>query len=58
MGIRDTIKAAQAVIARDVKDSATPDDPVRTQGAVADRHIRQHTPDSLYGEFKDPEDDE
>ncbi|MFJ2909346.1 hypothetical protein ACIO8F_07910 [Streptomyces sp. NPDC087228] len=58
MGIRDTIKAAKTVVARDLKNSATPDDPTRTQGAVADRHIRQHTPDRLYGEDADPVDEE
>ncbi|MEU9618180.1 hypothetical protein [Streptomyces sp. NPDC048155] len=48
MGIRDTMKTAKTVVARDLENSATPDDPARTQDAVADRHIRQHTPDRLY----------
>ncbi|MFF2959624.1 hypothetical protein ACFVT1_12050 [Streptomyces sp. NPDC057963] len=57
-GTRDTIKAVRSVIARDVRNASTPDAPTRTQGAVADRRIRQHAPDRLCGEDADLVDEE
>ncbi len=39
-----TVAAAQAAIARD-RPNGTPQN---TQRALADRHIRTHTPESLY----------
>lgn len=45
-----TIKAAKAEIRRDTKPVPGTPKPTRTQGALADRHVRAHTPDSLNGE--------
>jgi hypothetical protein len=45
MGIaKRTVAAAQAAIVRD----RTNGKPENTQGALADRHVRTHTPESLY----------
>ncbi|WP_019061662.1 hypothetical protein [Streptomyces prunicolor] len=46
---KNTVKAAKAEIKRDTKKVTDPK-AERTQGALADRHVRHHTPDSLYGE--------
>ncbi|MDX3067097.1 hypothetical protein PV518_33820 [Streptomyces sp. ND04-05B] len=49
---KNTIKAAKAQISKDTKTNPTP--PAKsTQGSLADRHVRNHTPDILYGEDKD-----
>ncbi|MFD9248410.1 hypothetical protein [Streptomyces bottropensis] len=45
-----TVKAAQAQIQRDTAKNKAKPTPTTTQGSLVDRHIRQHTPDSLYGE--------
>lgn len=44
-----TVKAAKAQIERDTKNNAHPTTQV-TQGSLADRHVRNNTPDSLYGD--------
>ncbi|WP_333745483.1 hypothetical protein [Streptomyces sp. IBSBF 2950] len=49
---RNTVAAAQAQISRDTKANPDPS-ATSTQGSLADRHVRAHTPDSLYGEDKD-----
>ncbi|WP_155056620.1 hypothetical protein [Streptomyces blattellae] len=49
---KSTVKAAKAEIKRDTKNVPTPQ-ATRTQGALADRHVRAHTPDSLYGDDSD-----
>ncbi|WP_405961325.1 hypothetical protein OG235_37325 [Streptomyces sp. NBC_00024] len=49
---KNTVKAAKAAIAKDTKKNPTPP-ATSTQGALVDRHVRTHTPDSLYGEDKD-----
>ncbi|SDM62849.1 hypothetical protein SAMN04487981_10244 [Streptomyces sp. cf386] len=46
---RNTVAAATAAIKRDMGKIPAPR-PHHTQGALADRHMRQHTPDSVYGE--------
>lgn len=38
-----------AQINRDTKDNPHPKS-TNTQGALSDRHVRAHTPDSLYGD--------
>ncbi|MER7000099.1 hypothetical protein [Streptomyces sp. NPDC000410] len=43
---KDTVKAAKAEINRD----KGPKIPERTQGTLTDRHMRNHTPDRLYGD--------
>lgn len=43
MGSKDTIKAAKAEIARGGAEA-----PASTQGHLADRHVRTHTPESQY----------
>ncbi|MBP5896402.1 hypothetical protein [Streptomyces scabiei] len=49
---KNTIAAAKAQISKDSKSK--PDLPATsTQGFLVDRHVRAHTPDSLYGEDKD-----
>ncbi|MDX3298571.1 hypothetical protein PV569_33460 [Streptomyces scabiei] len=49
---KNTVKAAKAQISKDSKSN--PDLPATsTQGFLADRHVRTHTPDSLYGEDKE-----
>ncbi|MDT3396186.1 hypothetical protein RKE29_05965 [Streptomyces sp. B1866] len=60
---KDTVKAAKSAIARQVREPNPPptpshEDPVRTQGALVDRHVRNHTPERLYGPRpdKEPED--
>ncbi|WP_367435257.1 hypothetical protein [Streptomyces celluloflavus] len=50
---KDTVRAAKADIERDTRGMSTEPDARRTQGALVDRHARQHTPDRLYGEDKD-----
>ncbi|MFF2845042.1 hypothetical protein ACFVT5_01750 [Streptomyces sp. NPDC058001] len=50
---KNTVAAAAAAIKRDIKKPAPRPD--QTQGALMDRRVRHHTPDSLYGI---PEDDE
>jgi len=52
MGKKDTVKAAKAQINRDTNNSSNPT-VQSTQGSLADRHIRTHTPDSLYGDDSD-----
>ncbi|WP_327346021.1 hypothetical protein [Streptomyces europaeiscabiei] len=49
---KNTVNAAKAAIQKDTKKSPNPP-ATSTQGALADRHVRTHTPDSLYGEDKD-----
>ncbi|MER6011052.1 hypothetical protein [Streptomyces bluensis] len=44
-----TVKAAKAQIERDTKNNPKPTTR-STQGALVDRYIRTHTPDSLYGD--------
>jgi hypothetical protein len=44
-----TVKAAKTRVEKDTKTIAHPS-PAQTQGSLADRHIRTHTPDSLYGD--------
>lgn len=44
-----TVKAAKAQIKRDTKNNPSPK-ATSTQGSLADRHVRSHTPDSLYGD--------
>jgi hypothetical protein len=44
-----TVKAAKSQIGRDTKNNATPTAQT-TQGSLSDRHVRNHTPDSLYGD--------
>ncbi|MFJ6566879.1 hypothetical protein ACIQNU_05630 [Streptomyces sp. NPDC091292] len=51
---KNTVAAAAAAIKRDTKKNPKPR-PDQTQGALADRHVRNHTPEILYGA---PEDDE
>ncbi|NEA63907.1 hypothetical protein [Streptomyces sp. SID12488] len=46
---KNTVAAAAAAIKRDTVTNPAPR-PDQTQGALADRHIRHHTPDSLYGD--------
>ncbi|MET9812325.1 hypothetical protein [Streptomyces sp. NPDC006355] len=46
---KSTVKAAKAQIERDTENSTKPT-PQSTQGSLADRHVRAHTPDSLYGD--------
>ncbi|MDX3841716.1 hypothetical protein [Streptomyces europaeiscabiei] len=47
---KSTVKAAKAQIEKDTKDSQKTPTPKVTQGSLVDRHVRNHTPDSLYGE--------
>ncbi|KUL26653.1 hypothetical protein [Streptomyces regalis] len=47
---KSTVKAAKAEIKREMRGASKP--PASTQGALADRYVRSHTPDSLYGEDK------
>jgi hypothetical protein len=49
---KTTVKAAKAQINRDTKQNPNPP-ATSTQGFLADRHIRNHTPDSLHGEDED-----
>ena len=54
MGIaKRTVAAAQAAITRD-RTNGTPQ---TTQGALADRHVRTHTPESLYPNEVDDDND-
>ena len=46
---KNTVKAARAQITRDTKQNPNPP-ATSTQGFLADRHVRGHTPDSLYGD--------
>lgn len=46
---KSTVKAAMAQIKRDTKTSPKPT-PQNTQGSLADRHVRAHTPESFYGD--------
>lgn len=46
---KSTVKAAMAQIKKDTKDNPNPKS-TNTQGALSDRHVRSHTPDSLYGD--------
>ncbi|GAA3856179.1 hypothetical protein GCM10023084_07600 [Streptomyces lacrimifluminis] len=46
---KNTVAAAAAAIKRDTARNPAPS-PDQTQGALADRHVRQNTPDSLYGD--------
>ncbi|WP_406463422.1 hypothetical protein OH768_48110 [Streptomyces sp. NBC_01622] len=46
---KSTVRAAMAQINRDTKDNPHPKS-TNTQGALSDRHVRAHTPDSLYGD--------
>lgn len=46
---KSTVKAAKSQIKRDTKSSPKPT-AQSTQGSLADRHVRAHTPDSLYGD--------
>ncbi|MER6527608.1 hypothetical protein [Streptomyces sp. NPDC001508] len=52
---KNTVAAAAAAIRRDTGKTPEPR-PDQTQGALADRHVRHHTPDSLYGDNSEPED--
>ncbi|QPL14077.1 hypothetical protein QEH48_gp048 [Streptomyces phage TurkishDelight] len=45
---KNTVKAAKAQIAKDTKKNPTPP-ATSTQGSLADRHVRHHTPEILYG---------
>ena len=54
MGIaKRTVVAAQAAIERD-RTNGTPQN---TQGSLADRHVRTHTPESLYPNEADDDSD-
>lgn len=44
---KPTIKAARNAVARNTRDSKKTE-AKKQQGALADRHTRQHTPDRLY----------
>ncbi|MFU0240480.1 hypothetical protein ACKI1J_32665 [Streptomyces scabiei] len=46
---KNTVKAAKAQISKDTKNNPAPP-ATSTQGSLADRHVRNHTPDILYGE--------
>ncbi|MGW0756113.1 hypothetical protein ACWD1Y_06430 [Streptomyces sp. NPDC002814] len=46
---KNTVKAAKSQIQKDTKNSSKPTAKT-TQGSLADRHVRNNTPDSLYGE--------
>ncbi|MFD7514087.1 hypothetical protein ACFV85_04685 [Streptomyces niveus] len=46
---KNTIAAAAATIKRDTRKNPSPRAD-QTQGALADRHVRHHTPDRLYGD--------
>ncbi|MBC9730349.1 hypothetical protein [Streptomyces sp. TRM68367] len=48
-----TVKAAKAEIRRETKNTKAEPTTQQTQGALADRHVRSHTPDSLYGDDED-----
>ncbi|WP_159393675.1 hypothetical protein [Streptomyces albus] len=52
MSKKSTVNAARAEMARGGGD---PDDPNVTQGHLADRHVRTHTPGHLYGTGDDGE---
>lgn len=49
---KNTVKAAKAQIQRDTKNNSKTTTQT-TQGSLVDRHLRHHTPDSLYGEDSD-----
>ncbi|MEI5526788.1 hypothetical protein ACKI16_24100 [Streptomyces scabiei] len=46
---KNTIKAAKTQISKDTKNNPAPR-ATSTQGSLADRHVRNHTPASLYGD--------
>ncbi|MFI5475025.1 hypothetical protein ACIA6D_33050 [Streptomyces cacaoi] len=50
---KSTVKAAKVQIQKDTKTSQKTPTPQVTQGSLADRHVRNHTPDILYGEDSD-----
>jgi hypothetical protein len=57
---KNTVQSAKNYIAKSTSDTTkaeveagSKDAVVRSQGSLADRWAVQHTPDSLYGEFKD-----
>ncbi|MFM9368049.1 hypothetical protein [Streptomyces sp. Da 82-17] len=49
---KSTIKAAKSQIERDTRNSKD-STPHQTQGSLADRHVRMHTPASPYGDDSD-----
>lgn len=50
---KSTVKAAKAQIQKDTKNSQKTPTTQVTQGSLVDRHVRNHTPESLYGEDSD-----
>ncbi|MFE2043253.1 hypothetical protein ACFXAZ_20455 [Streptomyces sp. NPDC059477] len=50
---KNTVKAAKSQIKKDTRNSQKTPTTQVTQGSLVDRHIRNHTPDSLYGENSD-----
>ena len=50
---KSTVKAAKAQIQKDTKNNQKTPTTQVTQGSLVDRHVRNHTPESLYGEDSD-----